>query len=227
MPPTKNSMEWYIKLFRKIEDWWWYTDTPTKCLFLHLLIKANIRDTSFRWIPIKKWSLITGRLKLSQETWLSEQQIRTSLDKLKSTNEITIKSTNSFSFITIQNWESYQDKSTNESTNEQPTDNQRITTGGEGKKERRKEDTGDFDSFWSSYSKKVDKAKAQIAYSKVAKEHDAIMQGLQKFNLFHKQKWTERQFIMWPAVFLNGRRWEDELDVKTVPKQKYNPLSVW
>lgn len=90
-------------------------------------------------MEIKKWTLVTGRKKLADETGLTEQQIRTSLDKLKSTNEITIKATNSFSVIQIQNWDNYQDQTTNKPLNEQPTDNQRITTGWKGNKEIRKE----------------------------------------------------------------------------------------
>jgi len=129
----------YIKLFRKIEEWEWYMDIPTKVLFLHLLIKATYTDKKWKWSEIKKWTLITWRQKLSRETGLTVQQIRTALNKLKSTNEITTKSTNDYTVIEIQNWELYQDKSTNEITNEQPTSNQRATTiqeSKEGNKER-------------------------------------------------------------------------------------------
>ncbi len=195
-----------------MEDWWWYTDTPTKSLFLHLLLKANIKDTNFRWTPIKKWSLITGRLKLSKETWLSEQQIRTSLDKLKSTNEITIKSTNSFSFITIQNWESYQDQATNKSTNEQPTSNQRITTGGKGNKERKKEiDTNTLESFslfWNLYPNKVWKPDALKKYKE--QEHSEIIEWLERWKEFWDYSETEPRFIPHPATWLNQERYKDE-----------------
>lgn len=195
-----------------MEDWWWYTDTPTKSLFLHLLLKANIKDTNFRWTPIKKWSLITGRLKLSKETWLSEQQIRTSLDKLKSTNEITIKSTNSFSFITIQNWDSYQDQATNKSTNEQPTDNQRITTGGKGNKERKKEiDTNTLESFsffWNLYPNKVWKPDALKKYKE--QEHSEIIEWLERWKEFWDYSETEPRFIPHPATWLNQERYKDE-----------------
>ena len=64
---------------------------------------------------------------LAANTGLSRQQVRTALNKLVLTNEITIKSTNRFSLVTIENWSSYQfenetstNKSTNKSTNNQP-----------------------------------------------------------------------------------------------------------
>jgi len=62
------------------------------------------------------------------------QQVRTALDKLKSTQEITIKTTNKYTVVTIANWEDYQSteenvtsKSTGRATNEQQTNNKQIT----------------------------------------------------------------------------------------------------
>ena len=59
---------------------------------------------------------------------MSEQSIRTSIEHLKSTNEITIKSTNKFSIITIENWGKYQlnDEDINQQTNQQS--NQQLTS---------------------------------------------------------------------------------------------------
>lgn len=137
--PIAKSMEWYIKIYRQLLDWEWYTDTPTKSLFIHLLLKANIKDWNWRWTPVQKWSLITGRKKLSEELWLTESQIRTSLEKLVSTNEIAIKTTKSFSVVLLNNWDKYQDQIANKVPNQSPTNRQPIATGGKGNKERSKE----------------------------------------------------------------------------------------
>ncbi|WP_326494329.1 hypothetical protein [Sphingobacterium sp. UT-1RO-CII-1] len=69
---------------------------------------------------------------------MTVQQIRTSLTKLKSTNEITIKTTNKGTVITIVNYDFYQSgedeqptkqpTSNQRITNKQPTDNQQVTT---------------------------------------------------------------------------------------------------
>ena len=117
-------MNGWIKLHRKILDWEWYSDTNTFRLFMHLLLKANREEKKWRGRIIKAGELVTGRKILAEELALSEQQIRTSLLKLKSTNEITIKSTSQNSIITLNNWNSYQGNQ----PAEQPTDNQRITT---------------------------------------------------------------------------------------------------
>lgn len=119
---------WYIKLHRKILEWEWYSDSNVTRVFIHFLLIANREEKKWRGVTIPKWSLVTGRLQLSETLWLSEQQIRTAVNKLKSTNEITIKSTSSFSLIEVINWQLYQEQSTNKKTNKQPTDNQQITT---------------------------------------------------------------------------------------------------
>jgi hypothetical protein len=129
----------FIKLQRKILDWEWYNDIPTKTLFIHLLLKFNFKNKKWRGNDIKKGQILTGRKILSDETGLSEQQIKTALKKLKSTNEITIKATNRFSVITLVNYSLYQDKKTDnnqldnqpeeqQATNKQPTSNQQATT---------------------------------------------------------------------------------------------------
>ena len=62
---------------------------------------------------------------LAFETGLSVQNVRTSLSKLKSTNEITIKSTNRNTIISINNWIDHQQ--TNKPINNQLTNNQQTT----------------------------------------------------------------------------------------------------
>jgi len=129
----------FIALQRSILEWEWYNDIPTKTLFIHILLKANFKDKKWQGHLVKRGELITGRKQLSQETGLSEQQTKTALKKLQSTNEITIKATNRFSIVTLVNYGLYQDKKeasnqpTNQpeeqqTTNNQPTERQQATT---------------------------------------------------------------------------------------------------
>ena len=39
--------EGYIKLFRSMTKWEWYSDTNTKAVFLHLLLNANLEETRY------------------------------------------------------------------------------------------------------------------------------------------------------------------------------------
>ena len=129
-------MEGWIKLHRRFLEWEWYDDNNTKILFLHLLLKANHKDKKYRGQIVKRGSLLTGRELLSKETGMSVMQIRTSLTKLKATNEITIRTSSQGTEIQVVKYNSYQ-VVTNEATNEQPTNNQRVTTNKNVKKEKK------------------------------------------------------------------------------------------
>ena len=120
--------EGFIKLYRSILNWEWWNDDKTFRVFIFLLLNANWEDTRYRGHIIPKGSLVCGRKKLAKSLGMSEQSVRTSLEHLKSTNEITIKPTNKFSIITIVNWEKFQGQAqqTNQQTNQQI--NQRLTT---------------------------------------------------------------------------------------------------
>ena len=98
----------WIKLHRKILDWEWFTSPSTLQLFIYLLLRANKEDKKWRGILIKRGQLVTSVATISEETKLSTQQVRTSLNRLKSTNEITSKTTNRFTFVTVCKYESYQ-----------------------------------------------------------------------------------------------------------------------
>lgn len=122
-------MEGWIKLYRKFIEWEWFRNSEMVHLFIYMLLKANTKDSRWQGINVQRGQLITGRQKLSQNTGISERSIRTCLERLKSTNEIAIKTTNQYSIITIINYDSYQ---TRENRIDQQTDqqtDQRLTSG--------------------------------------------------------------------------------------------------
>ena len=120
----------FLKISRKILDWRWYTNENTMRLFFHLMLRANHTDAEFENHKIKRGQLVTSRKALAYELKMSEQSIRTALDHLKSTHDITITATKKYSIITIVDYEQLQ--TTNQpfdqqTTNEQPTINQQLT----------------------------------------------------------------------------------------------------
>ena len=104
-------MSGWIKLHRKITEWEWYSDANTFRVFMHLLLTANYEDKRWRNIDVKRGQIITGRMELAQTLRLSERQIRTALDKLKMSGVITIKTTNQYSLITVENYSCFQNLS--------------------------------------------------------------------------------------------------------------------
>lgn len=101
-------MEGFVKIHRSLLSWQWYTDTPTKCLFIDLLLSANFADKKWKGIVIERGQLVTSIDHLSLSTGLTPKQIRRALDNLESTGEITTKRTNKFTLITICNYDNYQ-----------------------------------------------------------------------------------------------------------------------
>ena len=98
----------FIKLYKKMLKWEWYYDTNTFRLFMHCLLKANWQDGSWRGVEYEAGQFITSLSKLSQETGLSVHQIRGSLERLKTSGELAIKTTNKYRVITVNNWNKYQ-----------------------------------------------------------------------------------------------------------------------
>lgn len=121
-------MKGYIKIFRQFLNWSWYEKSEMVHLFLHFLLNANHRDKSWQGIIIKRGQFVTGLITLKKETGLSVQTIRTCIERLKSTGEITSKSTNKFRIITIVNWEKYQKNQQPKKQSSQQTTNNQLTT---------------------------------------------------------------------------------------------------
>lgn len=113
-------MSGFIAMHRKIKEWRYYTDANTYRLFTHFLYSAAWKPVTWREIDLLPGQLITGRKVLASELRLSEQEIRTSIDKLKKGKEITIESTNKSSIITICKWEEYQFTETEKQPATQP-----------------------------------------------------------------------------------------------------------
>ena len=132
-------MEGWIKVHRKLVDWEWYNDINVKVVFLHLLLTANHKEKQWKGQTILRGQKLTSIEHLADDVGLTIQQTRTALKKLKSTHEITIKTTNKNTLITIEKFNNYQfeidedNKQNNKQfnnliTNNQQTNNKQITT---------------------------------------------------------------------------------------------------
>ena len=183
---SKQGVGW-IKLHRKMIDWEWYSDGNTFRVFVHLLFTANYEDSRYRGYSVPRGSVVIGRKALAETLAISEQNVRTALDHLKSTNEITIKSTNRFSVATVVNYEFYQEKDieptnkvTVKLTNNQPTTNQQLTTSKEVKNKEVKNirivlpfDSEKFIEKWETW-KEYKKIEHRFNYKSEISEQSAL-----------------------------------------------------
>lgn len=144
----------WIKFHRSILEWEWYLEPNTLRLFIHLLLKANRAPGKYMGIDLEPGQLITGRKQLSNELRMSEREIRTSLNRLKSTSSLTIKTTNKFSLITICKYADYQSTENNKRPTERPTErptNDQQTTTNKNIRINKNEIYGIFEDFRKRY----------------------------------------------------------------------------
>ena len=102
----------YIRIYRKIEDSFFYKDSHYVHLWLHLLMKANHVRHEFvfngKKMSCERGQCITGRHKLSQETGIEVNKVNRVLKTLKNEQQIEQQTNSRFSLITIINYEDYQ-----------------------------------------------------------------------------------------------------------------------
>jgi len=125
----------YIKLWRAIEEWDWYHDNETYAAFTKMLMMANWQDKQWQGTLIRRGSFVSSREKLAAKLGLTQRGFRTILNSLKTTSEVTTKSTNKFTIYTIVNYNKYQSdeekatsKMTSKRSNERPATDQQPTT---------------------------------------------------------------------------------------------------
>lgn len=115
----------FILLYRQITEWEWYKNPNTFRVFLHCLLMANFTDGRFEGQDIKRGQFVTSLPSLSKQTRLSIQQVRTALDHLKSTGEITDRIFPKYRVITVVKYNDYQQD--NRQSNSQSTGNQQAS----------------------------------------------------------------------------------------------------
>lgn len=204
----------WLKIHRRILAWEWYTDPNTIRLFLHLLLTANYVTQRWQGKLIQPGQLLTGRNKLAQELSLTVRKIRTSLDKLKKTGEVSIKTIGNYSIITICKWNDYQSKLTDNRPSKRPAESQArdqpSTTIKEGKeiKEEKKYTLDRFNTFWDTYSKKVGREKCVKVWQCLPEsEIEKILVHVPQYVL----STPDAQFRKNPLTYLSGKHWNDEI----------------
>ena len=109
-------MSGWIKLHRKITTWEWWDDHNTTRLFIFIISQANHTDKKWQGNSIKRGEFITSYQKMAALTGLSIKQIRTSINRLKKTGEVAVKSTTQFTKVIVEKYSKYQIEGQTEGT---------------------------------------------------------------------------------------------------------------
>lgn len=128
-------MRGYIKLHRKLLDNEWHDDPITMAVWVYCLLRANFEPVRWRGEIIQPGQFVTSLKNMAKDVGISVRQLRTALNHLKSTRQVTCQATQSATLVTIENWAVYQSageratqQATRQATNDRQTTDKRPTT---------------------------------------------------------------------------------------------------
>lgn len=106
----------FILLHRSILRWEWYGDLNTARLFIHLLLTVNYEPQRWQGIAVERGQRVASLAKLADETGLTVKQVRTALEHLKRTGEVTHTATSKYGLFTVNHYDRYQPRGEPEGT---------------------------------------------------------------------------------------------------------------
>ena len=120
----------FILIPRSFLNWEWYTNIFTRVLFEHLVMTANWEDKNWCGMTVKRGQRVCSVAVLARETGLSVRNVRTAINHLKSTNELTSESTSGnapkCTLFTVVNYDKFQSV-TNDMTNDRQIGDKSVT----------------------------------------------------------------------------------------------------
>lgn len=237
-------MEGWVKLHRCLIDSYVFSNPVTLKIWIWILLRATRTKrfasvkigAGFQDVELNPGDLIFGRFKAEEQLNIDGSTIYKHIHKLEESNNITIKSNNHYTIITVCNWDTYQDieekkeqPKDNQMTTEEQQSNNRVTTE-EHKQEskeyiERKESKEEiiFDEFRKLYpgTKRGNKTEFEN-FKKKTKDWKVVLPILQtsingqmQYRSFLSSK---KMFVpQWKALqtWINNRCWEEETKVNT------------
>lgn len=114
----------FVKDYRSKLDWEWFTDPKTAHLWEYICLRVNYEPSRFRGIEIRRGEMLESINTISKNTGLSEKNVRTALEHLKSTGEVACKRTRYGLLINAIKYAHFQsqERETGAQTGAQPAD---------------------------------------------------------------------------------------------------------
>lgn len=98
----------FIKLSRNMLGWRWYRDNNTKAVFVHLLLAAAWEPKKVDGIQLHRGQCFVSIPKLTMALHMGMSSIRTALNHLQETGEISVNANYRGNLITVSNYDVYQ-----------------------------------------------------------------------------------------------------------------------
>jgi len=80
-----------------------------------------------------------------------------------------------------------------------------------------------FDDFWETYPRRQARKEALKAWQRIdPKRYEAVLKGVESWKRSDQWMRDDGQYIPMPATFLNGERWEDEVQISIAAAKPCN-----
>lgn len=216
----------FIKLFRCIEDSFFWNDSQAVHLWIQLLLSANHRDKemllSGEKVIIKSGHFVCSRNTLSLKTGINESKVQRILKVFESEQMIEQQMNSKYRMISISNWNKYQGS---EQVNEQQmnskrtADEQQMNTNNNNKNDKNEENkekdaiaskkkVDDFEQVWTLYEKKGNRKTSYERWIKLSETEKAL--ALQKIPAYVKST-PDKKFRKDFQGWLLKECWNDEI----------------
>lgn len=176
-------------------------------------------------IELDRGELIGSRNRLAREWRWTERKVRTFLKLLESQEMISLKIDQGVTKLSVCNYDLFQGErpeADRRVTSKRPASDQQVTTNKNDKKEKNEKKKKNsapvgadrFDEFWKAYPVKADKPNAHKAWLKALEKAtaDEIIAGLERYKAWRSAKGESAPNVKYAQGWLNGERWNDELD---------------
>ena len=210
----------YIKLYRTLQDStvWNASNSVQRDILINILLSANYTSKSWMWKGVRytceAGQLITSVESLRKMAWktTTTRNVRTALAKFEKLGFLTIETTKSATLITIVNWAFWQgemcenDKASDKEVTKNRQRGDKEVTTNKNEKNERNIYSDVFESFWTAYPRKVEKAKAYRCFKARLKEGhtaDELILTAKNYAAECKAKGTEETYIKHPSTFLS------------------------
>jgi hypothetical protein len=213
----------YVKLWRKTLDSGWFQNPELFTFWCYCLCKATWKPITqivgFQQIDLQPGQFVFGRRAASAEIMMSVRKIRTCMQNLKNMGNVTLKTTNKFTIISVVNWDIYQIDEIQNGPQSGPRQAHKRPTGDhkqEVKNIRIKEYSLDFLSFYNSYPKKSGRDDAWRAWQKRNGDRpqvETLLDAIKKQTDWRSSARSGEFRPEWknPATWISKGCWSDEI----------------
>jgi len=212
----------WICVHRQLLEWEWFSDHNTFRLFVYFMLKANHQEKRWKGILIKRGQHLTSLDAICAGSGLTKSQVRTSIKKLKSTQEIAHESNKQHTVITVINYNLYQGNDTQVSTqvtHKSHTDSTRVTPNNNDNNEKKNNIHQQIADSWNEVFKDELSAVSKVTQKRITAINGCINEMKGTVHDFSKlETWTNLFLYVKSIPFLmgsNDRGWTISFDFIT------------